>query len=101
MRCRAALLCATLDLPARAAVANIMQYNGYWGCGHCLQKGMICSYMLHACIYPVTMMVEVGYITVGYIPCIVASGTAHAGCLGHDLTRFLGFTTILYSLDTS
>ena len=39
VRCHAALLCATLDLPARAAVANFVQYNGYWGCGHCLQKG--------------------------------------------------------------
>lgn len=41
--CRAALLCAVLDLPARAIVTNFVQYNGYWGCGHCLQKGKTIS----------------------------------------------------------
>ena len=37
--CRMALICTTVDLPARAIVANIVQFNGYWGCCHCLQKG--------------------------------------------------------------
>ena len=37
--CRVALICTTVDLPARAIVANIVQFNGYWGCCHCLQKG--------------------------------------------------------------
>ncbi len=36
---RVALVCATLDLPARAAVLNVIQYNGFWGCCRCLQKG--------------------------------------------------------------
>lgn len=39
MLCRVALLCTTLDLPARAAVLNFIQFNGYWGCCRCLQKG--------------------------------------------------------------
>lgn len=38
--CRVALVCATLDLPARAAVLNMIQFNGYWGCCRCLQKGI-------------------------------------------------------------
>ena len=37
--CRVALICATLDLPAKAIVTNTLQFNGYWGCCHCLQKG--------------------------------------------------------------
>ncbi len=37
--CRVALICTTVDLPARAAVTNFIQYNGYWGCCQCLQKG--------------------------------------------------------------
>ena len=38
--CCVALLGATCDLPAKAAVMNMVQYNGYWGCGRCVQKGM-------------------------------------------------------------
>lgn len=34
------LLCATCDLPAKAAVMNCIQYNGYYGCSRCLQRGM-------------------------------------------------------------
>ncbi len=41
MLCRVALLCTTLDLPARAAVLNFIQFNGYWGCCRCLQKGKL------------------------------------------------------------
>ena len=36
------LLCCTFDLPARAAVMNINQFNGFFGCPRCLQEG---SYM--------------------------------------------------------
>ena len=28
-----------LDLPAKAAVTNIKQFNGYFGCSHCHQPG--------------------------------------------------------------
>ena len=37
--CRAVLLCATLDLPAKAAVTNTKQWNGEYGCSVCLHKG--------------------------------------------------------------
>lgn len=33
------LLCGTCDLPAKAMAYNMMQYNGEYGCSHCLQKG--------------------------------------------------------------
>lgn len=33
------LLCATCDLPAKAAVMNCVQFNGYYGCSRCLQEG--------------------------------------------------------------
>ena len=40
--CCVALVGATCDLPAKAAVMNMVQYNGcYWGCGCCLQKGIL------------------------------------------------------------
>ena len=39
--CCVALVGATCDLPAKAAVMNMVQYNGYWGCGRCLQKGIL------------------------------------------------------------
>ena len=38
--CCVALIGATCDLPAKAAVMNMVQFNGYWGCGRCVQKGM-------------------------------------------------------------
>ena len=37
--CRAMLLCGTCDLPAKAMVYNMTQYNGFHGCSHCLQSG--------------------------------------------------------------
>lgn len=37
--CRIALLVTSVDLPARAAINNFIQFNGYWGCCICLQKG--------------------------------------------------------------
>ena len=40
--CRVALVGATCDLPAKAAVMNMVQYNGYYGCGRCLQQGIQC-----------------------------------------------------------
>ena len=40
VRSRGALLCVSVDLPARAIVNNFIQYNGYYGCGQCLQKGL-------------------------------------------------------------
>lgn len=37
--CRALLVCGTCDLPAKAIVYNMTQFNGYFGCTHCLQSG--------------------------------------------------------------
>ena len=37
--CRAMPLCGTTDLPAKAMVYNMLQYNGQYGCSHCLQPG--------------------------------------------------------------
>jgi len=36
---RCALIGMSTDLPARAMVLNFVQFNGYWGCPHCLQRG--------------------------------------------------------------
>ena len=38
-KCQAGLLTCTCDLPAKALVANSIQFNGRFGCWHCLQKG--------------------------------------------------------------
>jgi hypothetical protein len=37
--CYATLLSVTCDLPAKALVLNSMQFNGFYGCAHCLQQG--------------------------------------------------------------
>ena len=36
---RAVLICCTCDMPAKAQVLNVVQYNGFYGCPCCLQKG--------------------------------------------------------------
>lgn len=41
--CHAVLIACTCDLPARAMVMNIVQFNGNHGCSHCKQKGMYTS----------------------------------------------------------
>ena len=38
-KCHARLLCGTCDLPAKAMVLNMMQFNGQYGCTHCTQSG--------------------------------------------------------------
>ena len=35
--CHAILLCTTCDLPARALVLNMVQFNGFYSCCYCLQ----------------------------------------------------------------
>ena len=37
--CRVMLLCGTCDLPAKAIVYNMLQFNGYYGCSLCKQSG--------------------------------------------------------------
>ena len=39
--CRVRVLCATLDLPAKAKVLNFVQYNGQFGCSVCKEEGMV------------------------------------------------------------
>ena len=40
--CCAVLLCVTYCyLPAKAMIMNFMQFNGFYGCCHCYQKGML------------------------------------------------------------
>lgn len=38
---RASAVFCCVDSPARAALLNCKQYNGYYGCSWCLQKGTI------------------------------------------------------------
>ena len=45
--CHAALLACSCDLPARVLVMNIMQFNGFYGCSHCVQKGKV----LYVCFF--------------------------------------------------
>lgn len=37
--CRGMLLCGTCDLPAKAILHNMMQFNGHYGCSHCKESG--------------------------------------------------------------
>ena len=45
INCKAILLCCTCDLPAKAAVLNCIQFNGFYGCPRCTQKGMYIVYI--------------------------------------------------------
>lgn len=36
---KALLICAVLDLPAKAAMLNCIQYNGEYGCSTCKHPG--------------------------------------------------------------
>ena len=38
-RSQAVLLACTCDLPARALLTNMVQFNGYYACLRCTQKG--------------------------------------------------------------
>jgi len=39
--CRARVLCATFDLPAKAKVLKFTQFNGRFGCTVCKEEGMV------------------------------------------------------------
>ena len=38
--CRALLLLSSVDLPAKAAMLNVKQYNGKHGCSYCDDEGV-------------------------------------------------------------
>lgn len=42
---RAKLLCCVFDLPARAMALNLTQWNGHYGCTHCLDEGTQVSHV--------------------------------------------------------
>lgn len=46
---RATLLMSVFDLPAKAAATNFVQFNGYYSCTYCLDKG---EYVSHCHIFP-------------------------------------------------
>ncbi|KAH6936128.1 hypothetical protein HPB50_013553 [Hyalomma asiaticum] len=37
------VVCSCVDAPARAAVLNMKQFNGYYGCSFCHHKGVYLS----------------------------------------------------------
>ena len=45
---RGQLLCAIMDLPAKAAILNCIQYNGRYGCSRCKHPGCVVSIIYHA-----------------------------------------------------
>ena len=42
---RAKLLCCVFDLPARAMALNLTQWNGRFGCTHCMDEGKQVSHV--------------------------------------------------------
>lgn len=40
---KAQLICAVMDLPAKAAILNCNQYNGQYGCSTCKHSGSMAS----------------------------------------------------------
>lgn len=49
MNSKAMILLCTADLPAKAKVANSVQYNGYYGCNTCNIRG---QYLGHNMCWP-------------------------------------------------
>jgi hypothetical protein len=45
------VICLVADMPAKASILNITQFNGFYGCPHCLEKGL---YLNRRMLYPVT-----------------------------------------------
>lgn len=50
--CKARLLFALADLPAKAALYNIIQFNGKYGCPHCVHEGEQVAYVNIFCVVP-------------------------------------------------
>lgn len=46
------LLCGTCDLPAKCAFLRLKQYNGFWGCNRCLDKGQQFEEGSNVHVYP-------------------------------------------------
>ena len=44
---RVQLLCAGVDLPAKTALMNCIQFNGHYGCLTCLHPGLSVSALTH------------------------------------------------------
>jgi hypothetical protein len=48
---KAKLICAVLDLPAKAALLNCNQYNGAFGCSTCKHEGTVVSKRMWTIMY--------------------------------------------------
>ena len=49
--CRARLLFTLADLPAKASLTNMIQYNGKFGCHTCKQEGEQVYTCIHICLH--------------------------------------------------
>ena len=53
---KAKLLIGVFDFPAKVSALNVVQYNGYYGCPYCTDKGVhshiaICAFHLNHIIF--------------------------------------------------
>ena len=46
---KAQLLCTVMDLPAKAALLNVIQYNGEYGCTTCKHPGCTVCTDIYTC----------------------------------------------------
>ena len=72
------LVLATCDLPAKAAVMNMVQYNGYYGCGRCLQQGIATVYIKLKSCHKVYVQRECVRMYVVVCSCLYDIAHAHA-----------------------
>lgn len=88
--CQAKLLFTVCDLPAKAALMNINQFNGYHGCPCCEHKGeqvcsLYCSFRIsetYLCHYHnMVVLFQIGHTRVyGYhnnVPCVWRTADEH------------------------
>ena len=57
-----ALICTTVDLPVKA-ISNIVQFNGYWDCCHCLKK--VIGYWLQKHLFCYIQIVKSQHVACG------------------------------------
>ncbi len=99
---RVFLLAGTADLPAKCAVLNFRQYNGFYGCDKCLQPGSTLSLgpRSHTYIYPFVSGNPSGplrshQLTIDDVKHFVTSGNTRNGVLGPSWLGTLKYYDII------
>ena len=77
---RVQLLCAVVDLPAKAGIMNCIQFNGHYGCSTCLHPGLSVSALTHI-LHPFNIVCD-NYMYSSYPECtVLVAAIGHFLCI--------------------